>query len=153
DRRRRSWSSRSPLCTNPSERGGHLCSLADRALGVELGGHVGAADQVQPRVVGRTRPAELVVEVAYGLLAGADDHVVTLDELADATDGDVQAGVVDPVVGGAGDLAYARLLQHGAVGPARRLAQADPDRGLLALHQRHLASNLAGLGLGDPAAV
>ena len=49
---------RSAACrtgSDGSERGGQLGALLDRPLGVELGGHVGAADQVRRRPRRATR--------------------------------------------------------------------------------------------------
>ncbi len=68
----------------------------DRPLGVQLGGHVGPPDQVRPVVVMRL---QVLVHRAHRLLAGADHDVVDLEQPGLAVHGDVQAGVVDPVVG------------------------------------------------------
>src|SRR5665213_3177083 len=55
-----------------SERPCQPRALVDRAQCVELFGHVGAADQVG----GDAARAQLVVQGALALLAGADDHAV-----------------------------------------------------------------------------
>src|SRR5690349_23057745 len=55
-----------------SDRERGVGALGDGAFRVELGGHVRAADDAG----GQTGRAQLVVEPAAGLLAGADHHVV-----------------------------------------------------------------------------
>ena len=61
--------------TTGSEGGGEAGGLVDGALGVELGGHVGATDDVHRYVV----HGQGVDERALGLLTRADDHVVDVE--------------------------------------------------------------------------
>ena len=127
-------------------------ALLDRALGVQLGGHVGAADQVRACAPAATRSS---YSAAHRLLARRRPRRGRpRARRGVAVDGDVQAGVVDPVVRHAADHASTpRLLEHRAVRPAGRLAEALADRGGLALQQVHLARRRPRLALGQPARV
>src|SRR5699024_10363388 len=108
-----------------------------------------------PRLVSaRPPPSEvypLSLHDALPILAGADDDVVYVQHLRLAVDGDVQALVVDAVVGDTDVLVHAGLLQLCAVHPAGGLAQALADRRLLALQQMHLAQRLLVDGLAQAA--
>ena len=106
-------------------------ALADGPLGVQFGGHVGAADQVRLDA----RRAQRLVQVAARLLAGAQDHRVGGHEALLAVDRDVQALVVDPVVRGPGDGDDPAVLELRAVDPAGGGAEAGADLGGLALEQ------------------
>src|SRR5450830_736931 len=54
-----------------SDPGGQGGALVDGALGIEFGGHIGASDQVHAAAGG----LQAFVQLALGLLAGADHHV------------------------------------------------------------------------------
>ena len=100
-----------------------------------------AATSAPPMRCTRSRPAatQLVVQAAHRLLAGADHDVVDLEQPRLAVDGEVQAGVVDPVVRRAADLLDAGLLEHRPVRPARGLAEVLADHRGLALDEVDLA--------------
>src|SRR5699024_12583932 len=93
-----------------------------------------------PRLVSaRPPPSEvypLSLHDALPILAGADDDVVPVQHLRLAVDGDVQALVVDAVVGDADVLVDAGLLQLRAVHPAG-------DRKSTRLNSSHASSSYA----------
>jgi hypothetical protein len=72
-----------------------LGSLPNRMLRVEFRGNVCAANKMQAPATGRVQG---LVGISDGPLPGADHHVIDVQHSALAIHGDVQAGVVDPVV-------------------------------------------------------
>ncbi len=89
--------------------------------------------------------------VAARLLAGAQDDGVDRQDRALLADGDMQSGVVDPVVAHARDHGDAAVLELGAVDPAGGLAEARADLGGLALEEVDGARRVGPLGRGEAA--
>src|SRR5690606_30501793 len=114
------------------EFGSQARALVDGALGVQLGGDVGAPDQMHLLAGGD----QTVVQLAQRLLTGADDDGVHFQQLRLATgNADVQAGVIDLQVLDVVDHLHVLALQAGTVDPAGGLAEAVADLGLFALQQ------------------
>src|SRR5688572_17842123 len=78
-------------------------------------------------------------ELALRLLARADDHRVHGQEPRLTTLRDSEPGIVDPLVGHAGDHAHAAALEREAMHPARRLAEVAAGRRRPSLQQPDLA--------------
>src|SRR4029453_3128421 len=115
--------------SKPLERGRQSRSLVDGALGVELGGHVGAADEVGANAQAR----EGFDQLAQRLLAGTEDDRVpfeALEVLALLAEGDDEPRFVDRFVVHARDHLDALHLERRTVDPARGLAEplANPAR-------------------------
>src|SRR6185437_4805176 len=124
------------------------CRLAYRALGVEFGGDVRAADEVH-------RHAEcnqFVREGAVGFLPRTDDHVVHAECLRLAVGRDVQTGVVDLFIGDAAEHFHALGLQCRAMHPAGGLVEAFARPAGRALQQPYLAGRGLWIGFFEAAA-
>src|SRR5690348_1204371 len=103
-----------------SEPRGQFGRLGDRALGIEFGGDVGAADHVH----GSAEGDQLVRQGSIPFLARADDDVVHRERLRSAVDGDMQPGIIDPFVGDAAEHLDAFGLERRAMHPAGGLVEA-----------------------------
>ena len=119
---------------NRLQAGGQLGALPDGALGVELGRSRRPADDVRVN----TLAAQLILEVADRVLAGADHHVVHGQHLgipALGTEADVKSVIVDSFVVHPGKLPHTFGFQRGAMHPTGCLTQPSTLRALAALQQ------------------
>src|SRR5699024_1347369 len=105
--------------------------LADRALGVQLGGDVGPADDVHPRGTSPAGGGHLLGQFVDAHLPGADhDGVHRQHPLLPFLE-DVQALLVDVAVGHAAVLDHAGVAQLRTVHPSGGAAESGADPGLL----------------------
>src|SRR6056297_49500 len=130
------------------------CPFVYGPLGVQFRSQLGAADQVRRVAIALQR----FVQRVFRNLAGAQHDIVDFEQapfLAAIPVGDrqVQAGVVDAVVGHIGEHFHAVVLERGAVNPAGGLAQAGAGLALAALGHPDLARRGAAVGVHafDPA--
>ena len=95
-------------------------TLIDRAASVQLGGHVGAADQMH----GFPHRQQRLLQLAARFLPGADDHRVYRQTAVLLGAGDVQSFVVDQPIADAVEHFHAAHRQAGAVDPTGGFPQA-----------------------------
>ncbi|KAG1536684.1 hypothetical protein G6F50_015008 [Rhizopus delemar] len=137
-----------PPFRHASERGGNPAALVDGPFRIQIGGHVGAANQLCADAGG----LQFGLQCAVRLLPGADHHMVDRQQLLAAFDADAQALVVHAEVLDATQHAYALGFQRGAVDPAGGLAQPRPRFAGAPLQQPQPARRGLGLRPGQRAA-
>ena len=97
--------------------------MIDSALGIQLRGDVGAADQIDRN----PRLSQGGLQRTLRFLAGADDDVVHRQHAGLVTDDQVQAGVVDATVLSLADNLHALQSQRPAMRPSGGLAKVSSD--------------------------
>mmetsp|Transcript_29736 Transcript_29736/g.59155 ORF Transcript_29736/g.59155 Transcript_29736/m.59155 type:complete len:479 (-) Transcript_29736:782-2218(-) len=109
-------------------------ALINRTFRVQLGGHVGTADDV----MGDALVGQRIRQRTIRHLTRAEDNIIRLNQrgvLARFAKGHVQAVCVDPLIVHTAHKLHVLHLESGAVDPARGLAQAPPMFFRLALQQ------------------
>ena len=90
--------------------------MTDGAFGIQLGGHVGTADDVHRLC---QQPADRPATRCEGLLSGTDDHLIHRQALLLVAHLDVKPGIVDTQVLDAGEHLHLAILEHGCDGSSR----------------------------------